>query len=142
MQACYYSAVDPISPIQVSFVAGGAGDQCLNDSGKNVDIVITNLGLTCGNAGYVEGKDSDTGLDDCAALDSIWTLSYTTNDTSDTSSAQSKWVSGWLVDNHVYLENESNGTVVCGAEALCTSTDLKWDHGLGPLYVSPLELQV
>jgi len=120
----------------VNFVGGGSADQCLNSAGGSATITVTNAGVNCADVGYVEGKDSDSGPDNCAVLDSIWTLSYKTNSTGDSGSTQSVWQSGWLTSNKCTLQSYSSGTNICSAAALCTETVIRWKPGTtGPLYV-------
>lgn len=135
MQACYYASTTPVAPVLVSFNAGGSGSHCLNNVGQSRTVVVSQSGVNCVDSGYVEGKDSSTGGDNCAVESSLWTLSYTTNSTGESGFMSSRWQSGWLSDNKVTLQKQSKGTEVCGQASLCGSTSIHWTHGSDTLYV-------
>lgn len=126
-----------------SFTAGGSSDQCMNSKGVSSSMVVTKAGVNCADVSYVEGKDSTTGLDNCAIKDSVWTLSYSTNSTGDSGSTQSVWQSGWLTNNKVTLQAYTKGTNVCSSKALCSQNIIRWSPGTtGPLYVSSWKKEI
>lgn len=134
VQACVYFSQVPAKSINTCFVAGGASDHCMNASGQNACVNVTQAGLTCVSVGYVEEKGSSSGGDTCATDHSIWSLAYTAGIYS--GSTLSDWSTGWI-HNEIYLVSQSPGTNVCPSQALCAVTDLEWDKGSAPsLYVS------
>ncbi len=136
MYACVYLPVAPISPLSVSFTAGGSVDHCMNNTGNNNSITASTAGVTCASVGYVEGKSSSSGGDTCATDTSIWLLSYNIASTAYSGSTQSTWSHPFLGDNHINLQASSTGTSVCSNSNLCTSTSQEWDSGTqGPLYI-------
>lgn len=138
--ACIYLAVAPIATETVTFTAGGSDTHCMNDTGNNTTFSLTAAGVTCGSVGYVESKSSSSGGDTCATDQSIWSLSYSISaangPTGSTGSVKTEWWHPDLGDNHIAFLTQSTGTVVCGAQNLCTSTELEWDGGTtGPIYI-------
>jgi len=128
--ACVYYQVDPISPIQVSFSVKSSFTHCMNSIGNANTTTVTSAGLTCASLGYVEEKGSDSGGDLCASDKSIWGPSYV----ADTLSGST--LSNIAYGNSITLYDSSNGTVVCGSEALCSTTKAPWDKGTqGPIYL-------
>lgn len=136
VQACYYTLDKPFRPFTVFFRAGDSADRCLNNVGQNARMTVSQAGVSCTSVGYVEGKDGDSGFDNCVVNPSIWTLSYKTDTTRESGNTTTRWVSHWLSDNEMTLETYSRGTVVCDSSTLCKSNYFHWDHDLGPAYVS------
>ncbi|HLF09919.1 MAG TPA: hypothetical protein VJA26_01800 [Gammaproteobacteria bacterium] len=136
MNACIYLPVAPITPMSVSFVAGGSIDHCMNNTGNNASLTVSTAGVSCASVGYVEGKSSSSGGDTCATDTSVWLLSYSILNTAYSGSTQSTWSHPFLSDNHIRLQASSNGTSVCSNSSLCTSTSQTWNSGTqGPLYI-------
>ena len=135
--ACIYMPTTPAKSFSASVSAGGSGTHCMNDSGNNTTISVTQAGLNCSGVGYVEAKASSTKGDTCATDSSTWPISYAGNGAgaSYTGSTQSTW-SGAGTRNSIDLNNPSSGTVVCNAQALCNSQNATWNHGTqGPIYI-------
>ena len=136
VNACIYLPVAPAQPLKVDFTAGGSGDHCMNDKGKNASLSASTAGVSCTSVGYVESKSSSSGGDTCASDDSIWTLGYTTPGTGYSGSTQSNWSHPFLGHNHIALQNSSKDTYVCTQASLCNATKQQWDAGTqGPLYI-------
>lgn len=133
--ACVYLPTTPISSMVAQVTAGGSGTHCMNDSGNNTTITVSQSGLSCSPVGYVEAKASSTKGDTCATDTSTWPLSYTINGTPYSGSTQSTW-SGAGTRNSIELTNSNPNTSVCNSQSLCTNISTTWDHGTqGPLYI-------
>ena len=132
--ACIYLPTAPIKPLVASVTAGGSGTHCMNESGNNTTINVTQAGLNCSSVGYVEAKASSTKGDTCATDTSTGPLGYSSTGTSYSGSTQSQW-SGAGTTNSVNLNNPSPGTSVCNSQNLCAGQSATWNKGTqGPLY--------
>jgi hypothetical protein len=134
MQACYYTATTPITPILVSFTV--AEVQCMDDIGNDASLVVTSSGVSCVDVGYVEGKGYDTGGDNCVVNDSVWSLAYNTNGTGESGSTQAVLTYHVFTSDTYTLQNQVAGTDACGQAALCNATTYSWASGVGNGYVS------
>ncbi|WP_197517155.1 MULTISPECIES: hypothetical protein [Burkholderia] len=135
VNACIYMPTAPSKPFTAKVTAGGSGTHCMNDTGHDTTIQISQAGLNCSSVGYVEAKASSTKGDTCATDSSTWPLGYSTNGLPYTGATQSSW-SGAGTRNSIKLSGSSPGTVVCNSPSLCASQSANWDHGTqGPLYI-------
>lgn len=135
VNACIYMPTTPSKAFTANVTAGGSGTHCMNDTGQNTSIQITQSGLNCSSVGYVEAKASSTKGDTCATDSSTWPSGYSATGFPYSGATQSTW-SGAGTRNSINLNDASAGTVVCNSPALCNSQSATWDHGTqGPLYI-------
>lgn len=133
--ACIHLPDEPSSPLTVKVKVGDSGTQCMNAVGENTTLIVSTAGVTCSSVGYVEAKPCSKKSDLNATDTSTWSLSYSIQNTAYSGSTQTSWHSSGIV-NFIKLSDASEGTIVCGAQALCDSTSYQWKAGtLGPLYI-------
>lgn len=133
--ACVNFATKPAKPLVVNVTPGGSGTHCMYDTGNNTTFTVTEAGVSCSSVGYVEAKASSTKGDFCATEKSRWPLAYSITDTSFSGQTQTQWNTG-TSNNSIDLNDPPAGTIVCGSNAVCTSTSWTWNAGSqGPLYI-------
>ncbi|SDR48466.1 hypothetical protein [Pseudovibrio sp. Tun.PSC04-5.I4] len=129
VQACVSVDIQPLVPYTVNFTAGSDFDECMNSSGESDTVSVGREGLNCVSVDYVEG---DASLDElCATRPSTWTLSYHTDDYSQSGTTRTDWDAG-AQQNTITLREQSPGTHVCPTEANCVATSIEWDTGDAP----------
>ena len=135
MYGCVNYAEDQYPPVQIEFNVGGSGTQCMTDTGTSGSFVVTKGGLTCYKIGLVKNKPYDTRLDNCVVRSSLWTASFSTNN-SQTGSTSSYWSADYKGKTECYVElrSQSTGTYLCQNQAMCSNTNYPWDYELTPTY--------
>ncbi|KAI0412557.1 hypothetical protein F5X98DRAFT_391817 [Xylaria grammica] len=122
----------------VTFNPINGANKCMNAVGQPTTIDVYQIGVSCGEIGYVEGKASSSGGDLCATDESDWNLDYHTTgaDSEKTGSIRAAWRKEWGANtNAINFRSWTPGAVACSSEALCTATDFYWSTGTsGPVY--------
>ncbi|WP_152986741.1 hypothetical protein [Pseudovibrio sp. POLY-S9] len=131
--ACVKYTNEPSEKTTFNFQAGGSGDYCMRETGRNNFVEVERKGISCVSVGYVEADDRL--FSGCSTGESNWSLSYFSDDMTKTGSTSSDWSLKFGL-NTMKLEGQVPNTHVCPSAADCDSDEVTWPFGkTGPLYI-------
>ncbi|KZK93281.1 MULTISPECIES: hypothetical protein [unclassified Pseudovibrio] len=131
--ACVKYTNEPSEKTTINFQAGGSGDYCMRETGRDNFVEVERKGVSCVSVGYVEADDRI--FSGCSTSESNWSLSYFTDDQTESGSTSTDWSLSFGL-NTMDLKDQVPNTHVCPSEADCVSSTITWPFGeTGPLYI-------
>ncbi|MCJ1403932.1 hypothetical protein MMC11_007155 [Xylographa trunciseda] len=134
VHACINLQTRPSDKFTVTFDPVNGQNQCMILTGNKATIEVTAPGLSCTAIGYVEAKSSASGGDFCSTDESIWNISYSTQNLANNTSGsiKTRWRRWSSQINEISFYAHARASMVCGSPALCNSELFAWDTGTAP----------
>jgi hypothetical protein len=125
----YLNQVD--TPMNFTFIPEGS--QCMNQIGSSQTLTVTKPGVSCVSIGYIEQKDTDTGNDDCNALNAgIWKLSCSGGDGNFSGTVETVlYYHLGIGENHMDMNTDDSSPNInlCTQPAKCVGKSASWPRG-------------